>query len=521
MSMAILLAALALTGAGAGLHVHHYTLDLSVQPDTGTVSGKVAIRFEQGRAVHRLPVDMAHTLQVMSVRLDGAPATFVRRGDMLAISLPQTTQAETVHEAVIDYEGRPDPHALRFDTVDGKPAIASYGMPRSAMQWWPNLDNLSMKADSADIDITVPKGLVAASNGVLVGERTLPDGRHEFRWHEASPVYSDVISVAIGPYVVTRGLYTSITGKSMPLAYYLYKADQSKARHEFAIVPDVLRTYEKLFGPYPFLDEKYGIAEFAIPSFREHQTLPSLGRGLIVGTAPVWDLGNVANVIAHDLAHQWFGNSLTLRTWSDVWLNEGFATYAVALWREKHDGEAAYRTFMQGLDAASFPGTVYIHDDTSTGNLLTPTTFNKGAWVLHMLRHVMGDKAFFAALHAYVKANTDGLVDTATWIAACEHAYGKPLDWFFAEWIHGSGRPALHLTWKQVAGPAGSRLRLSIDQTQSGQVFTAPLDVLVNTSTGSTTRTVWLRHRHDAFELPVTGTTQAVVLDPGDWLLKR
>jgi aminopeptidase N len=231
----------------------------------------------------------------------------------------------------------------------------------------------------------------------------------------------------------------------------------------------------------------------------------------------VWDLGNVANVIAHDMAHQWFGNSLTPKSWSDVWLNEGFATYAVALWREKQDGEAGYRAYMRSLDATTFDGPIYIQDNTSLHALLTPTTFNKGAWVLHMLRRVMGDKAFFTALRNYVATNRDGLVDTQAWIAACEQAYGKPLNWFFKEWVHGTGRPALRLTWKQTRD---DRLALAVDQTQAGQVFTMPVDVAVKTASGESVTLVWLRHRHENVDLPVKGKVVGVVVDPGGWLLK-
>lgn len=498
------------------LHVDHYALNLSIDPAAKSIAGTVAIRFTlTGAALPVLPVDMARTLAPSKVTLDGQRAAFTHRGDVLDVALPKLAAGKP-HVLVIAYSGEPSMRGLHFGTLNGKSVVASYGMPYSAKQWWPNLDDPALKADSAEINVTVPPGLTVASNGTLTGVKTLPDSRRRYRWRESAPIYPDVISIAIGPYVKIAGSYQSITGREIPLTYYVYRQDRARAESEFSIVPNLLRTYEQLFGPYPFQHDKYGIAEFPIPSFREHQTLPSLGRGLMTGAAPVWDLGNVANVIAHDMAHQWFGNSLTLKSWSDVWLNEGFSTYAVALWRERHDGEAGYRKFMQSLYAGAFRGPIHIRDATSLHALLTPTTFNKGAWVLHMLRHAIGDEAFFAALHDYVHANRGGLVDTRTWIAACERAYGKSLDWFFKEWIYGTGRPALQRAWKQSA----NRLELTIDQTQTGQVFTMPVDVAVETTAGDSTRRVWLRHRHETVELTVKGTVKDVVLDPDDWLLK-
>jgi len=330
------------------------------------------------------------------------------------------------------------------------------------------------------------------------------------------PIYPDVVSIAAADYAKMDDSFTSTTGAHIPIQYYVFKDDVTLAKSEFAMVPSVLKLYESVFGPYPFQREKYGIAEVSVPSFREHQTIPSLGKGLMTGDSPVWDLGNVSNVIAHDMAHQWFGNSLTPRSWSDVWLNEGFSTYAVALWRERDQGEEAYHDFMRFLDSHDFAGSIYIKDEQDVSSEFTSTTFNKGAWVLHMLRHVMGDSEFFAAMRAYASGNRYGQVDTARWLAACERQYGKPLDWFFEEWIYGEGEPAFKTAWTQ----SGGAVSLKIIQTQQGQVFTMPVDVEIETDAGKSRQSVWLRTQEQSVSLPVQGTVKAVVLDPDGWVLK-
>lgn len=504
------------------LRVAHYGLEVSFDPALQTVSGTSSLTLSWRRSPPgRIAIDMAESLNARAVSLDGKPAVFAHQGATLLISLPPGPWAGHEHVLRISYAGRPNPRYLHFHTVAGRPAIASYGLPFSAMQWWPTLDEPGLKAAGADILVTAPKGTMAVSNGTLIGVDRLPDGRSRFHWSEPSPIYADMISVAIGAYDVINAEYHSERGRRVTLRYYVYPADKTRAEAEFAIVPGVLRVYESLFGPYPFAREKYGIAEVPFPSFREHQTVPSLGRGLILGTSPVWDLHDVANVIAHDMAHQWFGDSLTPRQWSDVWLNEGFANYAVALWHERQGGEAAYRRFMRSLDTGSFPGPVHIAPDRPTDELLTYTTFNKGAWVLHMLRHVMGDRSFFAALRDYAQANRGGLVDTGTWRAACERAYGHPLGWFFDEWVYGQGRPALRMDWNVGSRGGVLELRVSIEQTQPGAVFTMPLDLEWTAAGRSVRRTVWLRQRRQKWNLVIPAPPSNVVVDPHHWVLRN
>ena len=511
---------LALTGAAgadaADLTVRHYGLDISLDPASRSFAGSLSVEFTEPDAGNAaLKLDMAATLNVESVFLDGQQADFSHQADILAVQLP-IGDLLGVHTVTIRYRGGADPHGLRFYKDQDGYSVASFGMPYTAMHWWPVFDSPGLKAHSADIRITLPADMVAVSNGTLEEVEDLRGGLREYHWHEVYPIYPDMVSIAAASYTKLDASYRSSDGTEVPLRYYVFKEDAERGKNAFAFLPSVLKVYEDLFGPYPFAKEKFGIAEVAFPSFREHQTVPSLGRGLLQGTTPVWDLGNVANVMAHDLAHQWFGNSLTPASWSDVWLNEGFATYAVALWHERDGGQAAYRSFMQSLDTQDYIGSVYIQDEHDVAAEFTSTTFNKAAWVLHMLRHVMGDQAFFAALHDYATSNRYGQVDTARWLATCEQHYGKSLGWFFKEWIYGTGEPVFRKDWSQ----GGGVLRLRVAQVQPGQVFSLPLEVEIQTDKGSTRQTVWLHGRMQTAELPVQGTVRNLVLDPDGWVLK-
>lgn len=509
-------------GAQPQLQVGHYGLQVAFDSAAQTVSGvsSLTLSWQRSPPPARIAIDMAESLSARAVELDGQPAAYVHRGATLLVTLPPSLRGGREHVLRIRYDGQPNPRYLHFHTVEGAPAIASYGLPFSAMGWWPTLDAPAFKAAGADVIITAPTGTQAVSNGTLIGTDHLPDGRLRFHWRELAPIYADVISVAIGRYDIIHAEYRSESGRRVPLRYYVYPADKARAQAQFTAVPDMLRVYESLFGPYPFAREMYGIAEVPFPSFREHQTVPSLGRDLLLGTTAAWDLHEVGNVIAHDMAHQWFGDSLTPRSWSDVWLNEAFANYAVALWHERQDGEAAYRGFMHSLDTGPFPGSVHIPPGHPPDELLTYTTFNKGAWVLHMLRHVMGDRRFFAALRAYVQANGGGLVDTGSWRTACEHAYGHPLGWFFDEWVYGQGRPALRVSWNAGSGSGVSRSHVSIEQTQPGEVFIMPVDVEWTAAGRSGRQIVWLRQRRTQLTLATPAPLARVSLDPDHWLLK-
>lgn len=513
---------LASRASEGSFRVRHYDLDLAFAAGSDSIDGKITIALVLPDDLAKgLTLDMAPSLNARAVDIDGRSAGFTRRGSHLLVALPARLARGSVHALSVAYAGTPSTRYLRFDTVAGRPAITSYGMPYSAGTWWPTFDEPADKAAAgADIAIVAPQGDIAVSNGILLDARRMSDGRTRFHWREIYPIYPDVISVAIGPYTEVRSDYHSITGRQIPLTYYVYAADAGRAAGEFSIVPGVLRSYELLFGPYPFQSDKYGVAEMPIPSFREHQTIPSLGRGLILGTSPVWDLGDISNVIAHDLAHQWFGDSLTPRQWSDIWLSEGFANYAVALWHEREGGAAALQQFMKSLDTGPFQSPVYGPKVPSRGALLTETVFNKGAWILHMLRHVMGDERYFAALHDYVRRESGSLVDTGTWIAACERHYGHPLAWFFNEWLYGQGRPALRLAWRSSAYDR-RKVRIIIRQVQQGRVFEMPVDLEVRTDAGSVLRTVWVRTRTQRMTLTESGPVSRVILDPDDWVLKR
>ncbi len=512
-------------GPGApAIRVRYYRLTLRVDPVAQSLSGSVELGGltapQDAPAALRLGLDLDDTLSVDSVLVDGRRVGFERPLNRIELTLPKDRRPRAGSAVTVAYHGHPRGRGFSFGSHDGVPMIASYGLPYSARQWWPAQDAPAAKADSADLLVTVPRPLIVASNGRLVREVEHRDGTRTFHWSVHYPVYPDVVSLAITDYVTFTSYYHPAAGDSMPMTFYVYPQDLTRARRDFSILPELMRSHVRLFGEYPFLREKYGIAEFARPSYREHQTLPSYGAALITG-----DHKNDA-ILAHELAHQWFGDFVSVRSWSDVWLNEGFATYAAALWQERWGGTAAYHAAMAAADRAEFAGSLYIPDSTDLAAMFTTTTFEKASWVLHMLRHVLGDAAFFGALRDYLREYGGGNATTADFERVCERRYGRSLAWFFQEWVYGTSRPIYAVGWTSAAtgggAAAGHTVRLTIQQLQrDAPPFTMPVDVTVHTTDGNVRSTLRDSLGAQSFMLVVPGQPTAVTLDDGDWILKR
>jgi aminopeptidase N len=497
--------------------VKYYALDLRIDPSRKSIAGRV--RMSAVAALNDLgaiSLDMSDDLNVTSVKSEGNELGFSHQSNHLNITLAHTYRANLPFEVMVEYKGSPSGNGFVFGEHQSVPMVYSYGLPFTAQQWFPCKDVPDDKADSANINITVPTPLFAASNGKLAKETTNGDGTKTFYWEVHYPIYPDVISIAVTNYATFTLPYQYSGSDTMPMTFYVYPEDLEKAQKQFAVLPEMMRHHVAAFGEYPFLKEKYGVAEFAKKSFREHQTLPSFAAQLITG-------GHESDwILAHELAHQWFGNCVSVKNWSHVWLNEGFATYAYVLWKESVGGKGDYMTVMRGLDKDEFAGSVFIKNSQDAGELFSDTTFQKGAWVLHMLRHVMGDDAFFKSLKLYVKAYSYKAANTEDFREVCEKEYGRSLDWFFKEWVYGVNRPAYEYKWSAARDGHGSIVKLTLNQAQTNaDVFQMPIDVVIKTEAGERRFIAWQKSKSQDFQFSVQGLTEKVEIDPDGWILKK
>jgi aminopeptidase N len=505
--------------------VLHYELSLDVDPASESISGTLSM---EARSLVEGPasvvLDLFNVLTVSAVRERGAAANFSHANDLLTVNLSGVYAAGDTIRVEIDYGGNPtgdndelNDTAFSFAKHGPNPAnrdqlvIYTISEPFFARAWWPCKDVPGDKA-TARLRITVPDTLVVASNGVLEGEAGVPGGKKTYTWYEKYPIATYLVSLAISNYVVFDDYFDYAPAESMQVVCYAYPEHEIGARLDFTNTVRMLEIYSDLFGLYPFVDEKYGMAEFGWAGAMEHQTCTSMGSVFFAGTTRRDDW-----VVAHELAHQWWGDLVTPADWADVWLNEGFATYSEALWVEATAGPDSMRVYMSGWRPSwGFRGTLYDPE-----NLFGTTVYRKGGWVLHMLRGVMGDEVFFAALRDYGSEESFGYgnATTADFQRVCEEHYGGSLQWFFDEWVYGEGEPVYAYYWASAGEGMNASVDLSIRQVQTDGIFAMPIEVRFSFASGDTTVTVWndgaVAQQRFAFGREVLG----VVLDPDAWIL--
>lgn len=508
------------------LDVEHYTLQITLFPEARRIEGRVTLRGRATAPVERLRIDLLNTLAVTRVLWEGAPITFTHVDDRVWVPISLTLeQAFTI---TIEYAGQPIvfgrlPSGMFFSEHAGFPVVATLSEPDGAPAWWPCVDDPADKA-TADIEVTVPPGYVVASNGVLEDVRRHPDGWRTYVWRERYPIATYLISITATNFVEFSDIYRARDGTTMPLVYYVYPEHVDRARRAFPVVGEALRIFAELFGEYPFLAEKYGMAEFPWSGAMEHQTMTSIGSSVLTHV----------DTIVHEAAHQWWGNMVTLRTWHDIWLNEGFATYGEILFRERMYGEnpgQLLRRRDDGLASGRLRGTVYAEDATDPFDDI-PAIYTKGAWVLHMLRYLLGDDRFFAALREYGRRFAYANASTEDLMRVCSEFYGESLEWFFEQWVYAPMRPIYAFAWSVHSEGAGYRLRLRLQQQQRHliarrdptlpPVYIMPVEFTLRYADGtSEVKRVWNRAREEEFAFSLGQPPVSVTFDERGWILKE
>lgn len=491
----------------------YYDIRLTLDTVLRTISlGQVTMRSEVlDGPLTQVELNFADNMTISTVTSGGSPTTFSRGGNVLTVTLDRPYATGELIEVVVQYSGRPTGGSFLFDTFGGQPMVWSLSQPFGARTWWPCKDYPDDKAESVDIRITAPTGHRIASNGSLVSETD--NGTTSFaHWHESYPIATYLVHLGVHPYTLTTGTYVSDGGDSLDLVFYDFPSEVVDNAPANAVVDEMLGVFADLFGEYPYMGEKYGHNQFLFSGGMEHQTCTSMG-------------AYFESIVAHEAMHQWWGDMVTCRTYNHVWLNEGFATYGEALWAEAAYGQEAY--FADILANQYFgPGTIYVVDDTDQNAVFNSNlSYNKGSFVLHMLRHVVGDAAFFQTFAEYRAQFAYSSATTEDFQAIAEAESGLDLDAFFQQWIYGDGYPIYEYDWTATGpgpGAGGSwSLDLSIDQLQTNQVFTMPIDVVVTTTAGTETFVVQNDAASDSYLLLTSAEPIDVKLDPENWILRQ
>ncbi len=498
--------------------VIHYDVDLDLDIPSRIIYGVVTVDATAEVAnLLVLPIDLFSPMVVDSVKVDGQVASYSHASGVIRVNLPQALQPGDPVTLRIAYHGTPSFSGMPFRwMVHGAniPMVLSYSEPYGAPAWWACKDDPKDKA-TFTIHVTAPDDLSTVSNGVLTSVVDNGDGTATYNWTHDYPMSTYLFSIATTNFEHWSEVYTALDGIStMDVDYYAYPEDRGDAEIDWRHNIQMMEYYASIFGEYPFLDEKYAIAEFQHPGAMEHQTATSMGY--------FWITGDNANdyVVAHELSHMWVGDMITMRLWSHAWTKEGFATHCEALYFEDLYGEDYYHGYMESMNILSYaPRQLYNINPPLDGAI-----YYKGAWVLHMLRHVIGDAAFFSGCYGYTNDPdlrygnnvTEDLRD------AFEAASGMDLDWFFQEWIYSPGYPRYRILWSSAPAGGGYDVSLDIEQTQSiGPDFKMPIDVRIYTEEGPENFVVWDSLQTQSFVLHVSAPPNHLVLDPDDWLIKE
>ncbi|MBD3410246.1 MAG: hypothetical protein GF419_08580, partial [Ignavibacteriales bacterium] len=384
--------------------------------------------------------------------------------------------------------------------------------PQFAYSWFPCDDDPADKA-LFEAAITVDTAFVALTNGSPVGvERR--GARATYRRRSAYPISTYLIALYVAPYREFTDRYVSERGDTLALRYHVLPGQIQNARIDFADHPAMFDAFERAFGRYPFWEDGYAVAAFAWRGGMEHQTITAVGAELITGRDKI-DL-----LLAHELAHQWWGNAVGPASWNDVWLNEGFATYAEAIYMESREGEAGLRRHMRRRFTTEFGGPLHSPPD----GLFTKTTYWKGAWTLHALRGEVGDSLFFRILQDYFKTYRYGSATTEDFKAVCERVADREFGKFFDQFVYrGVGVIELAYDWRAEANDSGGgneTLVLNVQQTQAGyDAYDVRLTVEWRSEDGEPSRRdLRLDRRRQTFRIPIDKAPCAVALDPDEWL---
>lgn len=498
--------------------VTYYRLDLHLSVAPPLLSGSVQIRgvcnFE---APPFLVLDLASSMHIDSAEVDGRPAVVLQQPFSFSLTLDSTYHLGNLITANIHYHGLPTPTgygSFTFASHNGYPWIWSFSEPYGARDWWPCKDQPGDKADYVDVFVTCDSTLTVGGNGTLKAEVINADGSRTTHWHEHHPIAPYLVAITASNFSKFSDWFRYTPSDSMEILNYVLPESLASAQIGLVRTVDGLRIFSSLFGLYPFIDEKYGHAQWGAGAM-EHQTMTSTG---------TFD----EETIIHELAHQWFGDMITCRSWQHIWLNEGFATYCVGLYYEMEYGFNSYRNYLAyHLERAKGAvGTVLVQDTTQVREIFDgQREYSKGAAVLHMLRHLVGDTVFFQALRAYANDPSlkYGTAETGDLESVFERVSGKSLDYFFGEWIRGENYPHYRYWWSSFDSSGRVVAKVTITQTTGTSTptfFTMPIDIRLVGAGWDTIVTVFNNQLLQTFSVTVRAKVDSVQLDPGGWLLK-
>jgi aminopeptidase N len=504
--------------------VHYYFLDLNMTNISTALSGTAEIQASARVDLDTALLELFPSLAISAIEVNGAAVSYTRTAT--ALKVPVDALEGELFSIVIDYAGTPptaqtNPLGGGGMTNDNSPSWGnqvtwSLSEPFAAYEWFPVKQSLKDKADSCDVWITVPLACKAGSNGVLQNITDMGNGTHRFEWKHRHPIDYYLISVAVAEYVEYNVTANPAGSGPVLIQNFIYDNPGTLASFQDEIdeTAEYLELYADLFGPYPFADEKYGHCMAPISGGMEHQTMTTQGFF-------------EATLTSHELAHQWFGDHVTCASWSDIWVNEGFASYAEYLMlADMYPSQAPGDMANRHNDIMTQPnGAVWVEDSLSDARIFSSRlTYNKGAAIIHTLRFLINDDdLFFQGLRAYQQQYADSVATGLDFIHVMENTTGTDFTNFMEEWYFGEGYPTYSARWNT----SGSDLYVEISQTTSAPsvtpYFTNDLNLrFTRSGAADTVVRFQINGSNNDFVIPGMGNaTNLSAIDAGNWIVNR
>lgn len=501
--------------------VLHYNLSLEIVPGSNTLIGTNIITIKAlANGVTTFPLQLHQNFTIAALQVNGVNVTSNRLDVAnLTVNLNQTFNTNDQFEIMVSYSGVPVSGgfgSINFTTQSGNPLIFTLSEPFYAHTWWPVKEDNRDKA-TGDLAFIVPNTLQVASNGLRQGIDVVAGNKLRYRWktiYQTTP-YLFCFSASVYTEFTDLWKHALAPPGGMLMQFFIYPAsDTPTNRNAWLATKQMLSTFTDLYGVYPFADEKYGIYQFGFGGGMEHQTMT--GQGTFSNSTT-----------AHEAAHQWWGDMVTCETFNHIWLNEGFATYSEALWIEFQPGSTgtpALLTAMSNRRPTTMDVIAYRYDISSASLIFsTNAVYRKGAWVLHMLRHIVGDDNFFEIVNTYGDVYEHSTATTEDLQAVAEGVWGESLEWFFDPWIYYTGAPSYQTAWRNVSAAGTNYVELYIRQVQNAawQTFSMPIDIRTTANAVNSITTVWNDERteHLLFPAPNNTPITALAVDPDNYIL--
>lgn len=502
----------------------HYLINITLNDQLSEItSASARINISVLKSTSLIDLDFGD-LTTQSVLVNSRPAAYTHKAGKLHVNLAERANAGTRLVLTINYHGKPKDGLILTKDKDGKPSAVGDNWPDRVHHWIPTLDHPSAKA-SITFNVTAPAREEVVANGRLDHVETTANGTRTWTYSEGVPIPPYCMIIAVGRFARVEPSAPALT----PLSYYVPMSERHVAEKGFSPAASSLEFFTQLVAPYPYEKlamivgaTRYGGMENSSAIVFTSNLFNRPATDVI---SPTYGISS-ANVrlIAHEVAHQWFGDSVTESTWADLWLSEGFATYFAALFVQRYEGEEAFRKYMADAARNIFEyekrkrTPIFDRETENLVELLNANNYQKGAWVLHMLRASLGDEVFFRGIRSYYEAHKNSTASSEDLREALERASGRNLRPFFTRWIYDSGHPQYELTWRW-ARPR--QLRLVLKQLQPGNAFTDPVPLTISTASGPQTIVLNPTTKQLLKTIRLNAKPAQINLDPHNTLLKE